>query len=194
MKTEDFNSLGPSDTIWRQRSGSTSAQVLACCLMAPSHYLNQSWLIISEVQWHSYQGNFTRDAPTINHWNLFENYISKFYSHFPRGQWVRWLFLVFKNSQLMLVHIIHQCGGCLHTLRTGEDTFISVTELGHLWFNLGLVAFSVPSHYLSQSWLILYCTPSNTFQSNLYENKTGSGSGAGCIVAKSSWIKCHRGL
>ena len=34
--------------------GSTLAQVMTCCLMAPSHYLNQCWLIISEVQWHSY--------------------------------------------------------------------------------------------------------------------------------------------
>ena len=33
-----FNSLGPSDTIWRQRFGSTLAQVMACCLTAPSHY------------------------------------------------------------------------------------------------------------------------------------------------------------
>ena len=61
------NSLWPSDTIWRQRSGSTLAQVMACCLTAPSHYLNQCWLIISEVQWQSYKGNFTRDASTINH-------------------------------------------------------------------------------------------------------------------------------
>ena len=30
------------DTIWRQRSGSTLVQVMACCLMAPSHYLNQN--------------------------------------------------------------------------------------------------------------------------------------------------------
>ena len=43
------NSFWPSDTIRRQRSGSTLAQVMACCLMAPSHYLNQCWLIISEV-------------------------------------------------------------------------------------------------------------------------------------------------
>ena len=33
--------LWPSDTIWRQRSGSTLAPVMACCLTAPSHYLNQ---------------------------------------------------------------------------------------------------------------------------------------------------------
>ena len=44
------NSFWPSDTMWRQRSGSTLAQVMACCLMAPSHYLNRCSLIISEVQ------------------------------------------------------------------------------------------------------------------------------------------------
>ena len=44
------NSLWPSDAIWQQRSGSTLALVMACCLMAPSHYLSQCWLIISDVQ------------------------------------------------------------------------------------------------------------------------------------------------
>ena len=48
-----FNSLGPSDTIWRWRSWSALAQVMACCLTAPSHYLNHCWLIISKVLWHS---------------------------------------------------------------------------------------------------------------------------------------------
>ena len=44
------NSLWPSDAIWQHRSGSTLAQVMAFCLTAPSHYLNQCcWLIISEV-------------------------------------------------------------------------------------------------------------------------------------------------
>ena len=41
-----INSLWPSDAIWRQRFRSTLAQVMACCLTAPSHYLNQCWLII----------------------------------------------------------------------------------------------------------------------------------------------------
>ena len=35
-----INSLRPGDTIWRHRSGSTLTQVMACCLTAPSHYLN----------------------------------------------------------------------------------------------------------------------------------------------------------
>ena len=43
------DSLWPSDTIWRHKYGSTLAQVMACCLTAPSHYLNQCWLIISKA-------------------------------------------------------------------------------------------------------------------------------------------------
>ena len=43
-----LNSLWPSDAIWRQRSGSTLAQAMACCLTAPSHYLNQ---MLTDHQW-----------------------------------------------------------------------------------------------------------------------------------------------
>ena len=38
---------------WRYRTGSTLTQVAACRLMAPSHHLNQCWLIISLVLWHT---------------------------------------------------------------------------------------------------------------------------------------------
>ena len=40
-----FKSLGPSNAIWWQKL----AHVMACCLTAPRHYLNQCWLIISKV-------------------------------------------------------------------------------------------------------------------------------------------------
>ena len=36
-----FNSLWPSNVIWRQGPRSTLVQVMAWCLTAPSHYLNQ---------------------------------------------------------------------------------------------------------------------------------------------------------
>ena len=39
--------------IWWLRSGSILTQVMACCLTAPSHYLNQCWLVINKVLWHS---------------------------------------------------------------------------------------------------------------------------------------------
>ena len=61
-----IHSLWPSDTIFWHRSGSTWVQVMACCLTAPSHYLNQCWLIISKALWHSSEGNFTGDDSAIN--------------------------------------------------------------------------------------------------------------------------------
>ena len=64
-----LNSFRPSDAMWRHRSGSTLAQVMACCLTTPSHYLNQCWVIISKVQWHPSESNFTRDTSAISHWN-----------------------------------------------------------------------------------------------------------------------------
>ena len=82
------NSLRPSDAIWRHRSGSTLAQVMACCLTAPSHYLNQCWLIISKIQWYSSEGNVTRDILATNHICWLENYLSKISIKSPRGQWV----------------------------------------------------------------------------------------------------------
>ena len=39
-----IRSLRPSDGIWRQRPWSTLALVMASCLKAPSHNLNQCWL------------------------------------------------------------------------------------------------------------------------------------------------------
>ena len=45
---ETVNLLWPRDTIWWHRSGSTLAQVMACCLTATNHYLNQCWLLICE--------------------------------------------------------------------------------------------------------------------------------------------------
>ena len=39
---------------------------MACCLTAPSHYLNLCWFIVSKVQWHSSEGNFTRDTSATN--------------------------------------------------------------------------------------------------------------------------------
>ena len=86
---KSVNSLWPSDTIWRQGSGSTLAQVMACCLTAPSHYLNQCWLIISKVQWHSSEGTVTTDTSAMNHLNYPENYLSEISLKLPRGQWVK---------------------------------------------------------------------------------------------------------
>ena len=49
-----FNSLWPSDTIWHHWSRFILVQVMTCCLMAPSLYLNQCWLIINRFDCGTY--------------------------------------------------------------------------------------------------------------------------------------------
>ena len=51
-----------SDAMWWHRFGSTLAQVMACCLAAPSQYRNQCWPSINEVPRHLNQRNFTVSA------------------------------------------------------------------------------------------------------------------------------------
>ena len=63
----------PSDAIWWHRPGSTSIQVVACCMAAPSHHLNQCWLLISEVMWHSPESNFTASDQAIILYDEFKN-------------------------------------------------------------------------------------------------------------------------
>ena len=60
IEVASFNSLRPNDAIWQHISRLTLAQIMACCLTAPSHYLNQCWFIISKMQWHSFEGNFIK--------------------------------------------------------------------------------------------------------------------------------------
>ena len=66
-------------SIWWHRFESTLAKIMACCLIAPGHYMNQCWLIISKVQWHLSEGNFTR----INHKISFEITCIKFHPDSP---------------------------------------------------------------------------------------------------------------
>ena len=49
---------------------------MVCCLSAPSHHLNQCWLITISVLRYSSEGNSIRSEET-NHWGKFENFIFK---------------------------------------------------------------------------------------------------------------------
>ena len=90
VKTDSIynHTLWPNDAIWGHRSGSTLAQVMACCLTAPSHYLNQCWLIISKVLWHSSEDIIIRRFEDTNEKSKIEDYIFKITLRSPRGQWV----------------------------------------------------------------------------------------------------------
>ena len=69
------NSLWPCNAIWWYRPVSTLARVMACCLAAPSHYLNQCWLFISEVLWHTSKTNSKVSTQATILYNKFKNYI-----------------------------------------------------------------------------------------------------------------------
>ena len=57
---------------WDDRTWSTLGQVMACCLMASSHYPNQCCLVMSEVLYNSHEGNFMENAQYIYLWYEFE--------------------------------------------------------------------------------------------------------------------------
>ena len=54
------------DATWQHRPGSTIAQIMACCLTSPSHYLNQRWLFVKGFVWHSAESNFIQHAHALN--------------------------------------------------------------------------------------------------------------------------------
>ena len=68
---------------------STLVHVMASCLTAPSHYMNQCWQVIVKVLWHSPEGNFAANAQATILYNEFENYIFQNTSTSPRDQWVK---------------------------------------------------------------------------------------------------------
>ena len=60
LKGHSVKSLWPHEAIWWHRSGSKLARLTACCMMPPSLCLNQCWLTISMVWWHSLEGIIIR--------------------------------------------------------------------------------------------------------------------------------------
>ena len=132
----------PSDAIWRQQSGSTLAQVMACCPMAPSHYLNQCWLIISKVKWHSSKDEFTRVT-----WNYLEIKDLKFHSNFPRANELSsvatlehvcynvqaWMIFLYIGTGLFLIAIIYTPSGilCSHLLAIFVQTSWANNTVNH---------------------------------------------------------------
>ena len=62
-----INSLCYSDTIWQHTSESTLAEEMGCCLTAPSHFLNQCWLIIKGG---IHQKTISQEMPNISNLDL----------------------------------------------------------------------------------------------------------------------------
>ena len=102
-------------TLYGNRSGSTLAQVMACCLTAPSHWLNQFRLLISEVLRLSIKSKFSVSAQATGIYNAFENYTFKMIAISPRGQWVKHFWILHVGTFgivtfLFNVDLIHVVG------------------------------------------------------------------------------------
>ena len=90
--TDVSHFTNPFNPLWHNDINSSisfgSGNSLACCLTAPTHYLNQFWLIISATQWQSTAGHFTIDATVINHQNYIESLLPTITLKSPSGHWV----------------------------------------------------------------------------------------------------------
>ena len=99
--------------VWRHISGTTLAQVMACCLTVSSHYLNQYWLLISKVIWHSPESSFTTSLQTALLYNEFGNLeiiLLKLQPHLPGANE---LSLCGSGSRKVL--LCNQCHHCYTT-------------------------------------------------------------------------------
>ena len=81
------NSLKLSDVIKRHRTWSTVIHVMACCLTAPSHYLNQCWSVISKLPRRSSKGLIIRSLEDANKEITIEICIFKIVPRSTRDWW-----------------------------------------------------------------------------------------------------------
>ena len=106
------NSLWPtSDITWNQRFWSTLVQVMACCLTAPSHHLNQCWLLIIKVPSTSQDICGNAFDVMINQHMWPKMLCFKWQLVFPKGRWVNSLLpggITFcSGSWSVLIHVMH---------------------------------------------------------------------------------------
>ena len=132
VQPQYFNSLWPSDAIWWNIYGSTLAQIMACCLMAPSHYLNQFWLYIGKDFWHSHEGNFTGNAQDFYPSCDFENKKFGITDTLTRGQWVNicWFGCLLLHS--------------LHVRSAGIVAFVLFFEKWRTWKYIWIKFINLP--------------------------------------------------
>ena len=157
------NSLWPGDAICWPRSQSTLAQVMACCLTASSHYLNQCWLIINEVQWHAPESNFTGSACEFILQHELENYTFKIIAIFPGAMSLSTS--VYLESICCLQYLVET----VKLQQVEESRYSNIPEKGRLRDDVitweifsALLAFCqgnppVPSQMARKLWCFLWC-------------------------------------
>ena len=149
--------------LWRHRSWSTLAQVMACCLMAPSHNLNQCWPILNDIHRFSPEGNFTQDTLSINiKWGWILSWIS-FKSTKCQAKAVLpqpWKLNAYCDTLPVAFRKTVPCTSLIYIIKplnkteTAGDTWTNIC-LSHLsqchqWIVSALVQIMACRHYLNQ--------------------------------------------
>ena len=75
-----------NSSIWHCRS-STMAEVMVCCLMAPSHYHRNSWLIVNQTPRNTFHWNLTFYANIFIKGDIPENVVCKMADILSRPRW-----------------------------------------------------------------------------------------------------------
>ena len=100
-----LNSLWHNDAIWWHRS------------RAPSHHLNQCWLIV-KVMWHVHEDNFTGNAKDIYPWYELENYSFKTTTTSHKDIWIKYLncyhHTICMGPLLHSLHLFHFVAAVTH--------------------------------------------------------------------------------
>ena len=122
---------------------------MACCLTAPSHYLNEYWLIISENVWLSPEVNFTGTISIcdmilkIIHLNYSHNELT----HCGRDKMAAIFQTIFSSAFSWME--IYKLRLIFHW---NLFPVVQLTIFQH-WFRQWLGAVQATSHYLNQWWL-----------------------------------------
>ena len=88
-----INSLRPSDAYMRQWSNHRWFIWWLVAWSAPSHYLNQWWIIVNWTLGNKFQWNFNRNSNIFIHENAFENVVCNIASISSRPQCVKCVYI-----------------------------------------------------------------------------------------------------
>ena len=132
---DSFNSLWPSWCLMAIYMWVRLVQIMACCLVAPSHFLNQYWFVISRILHHPPKGSSTGNTHENNHGNACENctFIIKATSRqgTTRVNWYR----DYKSNYLGISFSVYRWSMELNPAVRQEDATFLTTVQKPLWFH-----------------------------------------------------------
>ena len=117
------NSFWSNGAVWHHRTWSTLLHVMVCCLMTPRHYLNQCWLTISYILWHSFQGNGDFNTHDINPQVVFELYAFKLTATSSRDELIMihiYIYICISHNWCLQKSVMWPVLGCTDLLLCDE--------------------------------------------------------------------------